>query len=93
MALELHILELDIWTSITANLSNTTKTSKHIMPKLLRLKLLLHKKVPAAKDEPLYALYFLRSLMKQKEKRKNSGFGKRSGQTHLWMSSKTFIIH
>jgi hypothetical protein len=41
-------------------------------------------------DEPLYALHFLRSLTKQKEKRRNSKHGKRSGQTHLQMSSRAF---
>jgi hypothetical protein len=52
------------------------------MLKLLRLKLLVDV------DELLYALYFLRSPMKQKEKRRNSKYRKRSGPTHLWMSSK-----
>jgi hypothetical protein len=51
---------------------------------------LLHLKLPVDADELPYALYFLRSLTKQKEKRRNSKYGKRSGPTHLQMSSKAF---
>jgi hypothetical protein len=54
MAVELHSQELDIWKTITVNLSNTTEISKHTMKLLLRLKLLV------AVDELLYALHFLR---------------------------------
>jgi hypothetical protein len=62
---------------------------------LLSLKLqhkkLPHRKLLAEEDEPLYALHFLRSLTKQKEKRRNSKYGKRSGPIHLLMSLKTYI--
>ena len=47
------------------------------MLKLLRLKL------PVDADELLYALYFLRSPTKQKEKRRNSKYRKRSRPMHL----------
>jgi hypothetical protein len=76
MALELHVLELDIWTTTTTNLNNTTKILKHMMLPLLHLKLLV-------KDELWYALHFLRSWTKQKEKRKNLRHKKRSRLTHL----------
>ena len=95
MAAELHAQELDIWTNITANLNNTTKTSKHItlpqlqlklLPdKLLPDKLLLDRKLPVDEDEPLYALHFLRSLTKQKKKRRHSKHKRRSRPTHLQM--------
>ena len=77
MALELHALELDTWTTTTVNLSNTTKTLKRTTMLLLRLKLLVDA------DEPQYALYFLRSPTKQKEKRRNSKYKKRSVLMHL----------
>jgi hypothetical protein len=65
-------LEPDIWTTITSNLSNTTKTSKHIMLQQLQLKLLLDKllldrKLLVNEDEPLYALHFPKSPTKQKD--------------------------
>jgi hypothetical protein len=114
MALEPHAHQLDIWMITTANSSNTTETSKHIILPLLRLKLLpdrlladrllldrlladqklLLRKLLVDVDEPLdepqYALHFLRSPTKQKEKRKNSRHGRRSGPTHLQMSLKTY---
>ena len=81
MAQELYTLELDIWTTTTVDLSNTTKISKHIML------LLPHLKLPVV-DKLLYALYFLRSLTKQKEKRRNTRYRKRSRPMHLQMLSK-----
>jgi hypothetical protein len=74
----------------TTNSSNTTETSKHTILPLPHLKLLLDRKLPVDADEPLYALYFRRSLTKQKEKRKNSRHRRRSGLMHLQMSLRTF---
>jgi hypothetical protein len=73
--------------------------SKHTMlyKKLPNRKLphrkLSHRKLPVAEDEPPYALYYLRSPMKQKEKRRNSKHRKRSGSTHLRISSIASTIH
>jgi hypothetical protein len=83
MALGPHAQELDIWTITPDNLSNTIEISKHIMQQLLRLKLLVE-------VEPLYTLHFLRSLTKQKEKRRNSRYRRKSVPMHLQMSSKAF---
>ena len=105
MAAELHAQELDIWTNITANLNNTTKTLKHItlpqlqlkllpdkllLDKLLPDKLLLDRKLLVDEDKPLYALHFLRSLTKQKKKRRHSKHRRRSRPTHLQMLLRTF---
>jgi len=63
-----------------------TLISKHTMPQSLRLKPLVNE------DEPLYALDFLRSLTKQKKKRRHLKYKRRSGLTHLQMLSKTYTI-
>jgi hypothetical protein len=49
--------------------------------KLLDKKLLVN--MDKLLDEPLYALHFLRSLMKQKEKRKNLKYRKRNKLIYL----------
>jgi hypothetical protein len=65
-----------------------------LLHRMLLHKILLYRKplvdVDEPLDKPLYALDFLRSLTKQKEKRRNSRYRKRSRPTHLQMSLKAF---
>ena len=51
--------------------------------------LLLHLKL-LVEDEPLYALHFLKSLMKQKVKRRNSKYKRRNVLMHLQTSSTIY---
>jgi hypothetical protein len=55
-------------------------------------KLLLDRKLLVKEDELLYILHSLRSLMKQKGRRKSSKYKRRSKLMHLQMLLKAFTI-
>jgi hypothetical protein len=65
---------------------------KLLLDKLLPNKLLLNKKLLVKEDKLLYILYSLRSLIKQKRKKKNSKYKRKNKLMHFQMLLKIYII-